>query len=71
MIWLIEIIKPVLRRLGPLHNFSVETQVQLQAPLAFPVSELEEGEGTMLSREQLSVFVNSAEWTLCELFPLP
>jgi GPI-anchor transamidase subunit S len=62
----VEIIAPVLQRLSPVHNFSVESQLQFQAPLAFEVPR--EDDRSFLTREQLTVFVNSAEWTVCELF---
>ncbi|KAI5116254.1 hypothetical protein M0805_009538 [Coniferiporia weirii] len=56
-------IKPVLQRLSALHNFTIESQVQFFAPLAFKPIELEKG-GFGLTQEQLTVFVNSEEWTL-------
>ena len=61
----VEYIQPVMDRLSDLHNFTVESQVQYFAPLAFepvPLGNDEYG----LTQEQLSVFVNSAEWTLCK-----
>ncbi|EJC97646.1 uncharacterized protein FOMMEDRAFT_115195 [Fomitiporia mediterranea MF3/22] len=56
-------IQPVLRRLSTLHNFTIESQVQFFAPLAFEPVQLNGG-SFGLTQEQLSVFVNSAEWTL-------
>ncbi|KAL5499115.1 GPI17 [Sanghuangporus vaninii] len=56
-------ITPVLQRLSILHNFTIESQVQFFAPLAFEPVKLEDG-SFGLTEEQLSVFVNSAEWTL-------
>jgi len=56
-------IQPVLNRLSVLHNFTIESQVQFFAPLAFEPIVLENGDFG-LTQEQLSVFVNSAEWTL-------
>ena len=53
----------MLQRLSLLHNFTIESQVQYYAPLAFEPNKLED-EGWGLTQEQLSVFVNSAEWTL-------
>ena len=53
----------MLQRLSLLHNFTIESQVQYYAPLAFEPIKLEE-ESWGLTQEQLSVFVNSAEWTL-------
>lgn len=54
---------PILRYLAPLHNFTIESQVQFHAPLAFLPQILENAYA--VSPEDLSVFVNSAEWTLC------
>ena len=51
-------------QLSTLHNFTIESQVQLYAPLEFDPVKLE-NEGYGLTPDQLSVFVNSAEWTLC------
>ncbi len=46
----------------------MESQVQFHAPLAFkPRTISVDGiEGHGLTPEELTVFVNSAEWTLCE-----
>jgi GPI-anchor transamidase subunit S len=60
-------IAPILDRVSQLHNFTVESQVQFHAPLAFKVRELENGHRG-LSYEDLTVFVNSAEWTLSSSF---
>lgn len=63
-----EHITPVLDRLSVLHNFTLESQVQFHAPLAFN-THLYESNGFLehgLSQEDLTVFINSAEWTLCE-----
>ncbi|KAI5887108.1 uncharacterized protein SCHCODRAFT_02640756 [Schizophyllum commune H4-8] len=72
-------LSPTLNDLASLYNFTIESQVQFHAPLAFePVSlRLEtDAEGTDaqsdaseareagLTPEQLTVFVNSAEWSL-------
>ncbi|EMD35422.1 hypothetical protein CERSUDRAFT_116191 [Gelatoporia subvermispora B] len=59
-------ISPVLDKLSLLHNFTVESQVQFHAPLAFePIAiPLDGKEAYGLSQEHLTVFVNSAEWTL-------
>lgn len=53
-------------RLSILHNFTVESQVQYYAPLAFEPKRLTFGdtEASGLTQEDLTVFVNSAEWTL-------
>lgn len=53
-------ITPLLDQLSLLHNFTIESQVQYHAPLAF------KPRPSRLSSEDLSVFVNSAEWSLCE-----
>lgn len=61
----LEHIAPILSSLSILHNFTIESQVQFHAPLAFeprPIAEDAYG----LSPEDLTVFINSAEWTLCE-----
>ncbi|TEB34174.1 hypothetical protein FA13DRAFT_1753791 [Coprinellus micaceus] len=58
-----EHIQPVLDILKPLHNFTIESQVQYYAPLAFGVQPTED-RIYGLSYEDLTVFVNSAEWTL-------
>ncbi|KAI0078298.1 hypothetical protein K474DRAFT_1641640 [Panus rudis PR-1116 ss-1] len=59
-------IQPTLDRLNVLHNFTIESQVQYQAPLAFSPVPIENREQQVhgLTQEQLTVFVNSAEWTL-------
>ncbi|KAI0696818.1 phosphatidylinositol-glycan biosynthesis class S protein-domain-containing protein [Cytidiella melzeri] len=57
---------PTLQKLSILHNFTIESQVQYHAPLAFrPKAYNLEGLGVHgLTPEDLTVFVNSAEWTL-------
>ncbi|TFK26595.1 hypothetical protein FA15DRAFT_667298 [Coprinopsis marcescibilis] len=60
-------ITPILDRVSHLHNFTIESQVQFHAPLAFDVQRLGNGEHS-LSYEDLTVFVNSAEWTLSSSF---
>ncbi|TFK34450.1 phosphatidylinositol-glycan biosynthesis class S protein-domain-containing protein [Crucibulum laeve] len=55
-------IHPILSRLSTLHNFTIESQVQFHAPLAFTPQELDVAYA--LTSEDLTVFVNSAEWTL-------
>lgn len=54
-----EHIQPLLDALKSLHNFTIESQVQYYAPLEF---DLTSSDG--LSHEDLTVFVNSAEWSL-------
>ncbi|KIK47000.1 hypothetical protein CY34DRAFT_799847 [Suillus luteus UH-Slu-Lm8-n1] len=63
---LAEFIFPLISRLSILHNFTVESQVQYYAPLAFEPKRLTFGdtEASGLTQEDLTVFVNSAEWTL-------
>jgi GPI-anchor transamidase subunit S len=53
----------ITKPLSILHNFTIESQVQFHGPLAFQPQKLEEGHA--LTPEDLTVFVNSAEWTLC------
>ncbi|KAG2008391.1 hypothetical protein CC2G_013826 [Coprinopsis cinerea AmutBmut pab1-1] len=60
-------ITPILHRMSHLHNFTIESQVQFHAPLAFEVQSLPDSEHG-LSYEDLTVFVNSAEWTLSSSF---
>ncbi|KAJ6495282.1 phosphatidylinositol-glycan biosynthesis class S protein-domain-containing protein [Mycena sanguinolenta] len=55
-------LSPILDGLSVLHNFTIESQVQFHAPLAFPPLSLDRGYG--LTPEDLTVFVNSAEWSL-------
>jgi hypothetical protein len=64
---LLDHIGPVLNRLSVLHNFTVESQVRFTAPLAFTPQQITTTEGSIhgLTGEDLTVFVNSAEWTLC------
>ncbi|KZT07098.1 uncharacterized protein LAESUDRAFT_713904 [Laetiporus sulphureus 93-53] len=59
-------IQPVLDRLSMLHNFTIESQVQFHAPLAFqPRTIHHNGQIAYgLTQEDLTVFINSAEWTL-------
>ncbi|KIM46880.1 hypothetical protein M413DRAFT_16477 [Hebeloma cylindrosporum] len=57
-------IKPILSRLSPLHNFTIESQVQFHAPLAFSPYPLEGDHSYGIKPSDLTVFVNSAEWTL-------
>lgn len=60
-------LSPTLDSLSVLHNFTIESQVQFHAPLAFAPRESQELEQMAygLTGEDLTVFVNSAEWTLC------
>ncbi|KAJ7240452.1 phosphatidylinositol-glycan biosynthesis class S protein-domain-containing protein [Mycena rebaudengoi] len=55
-------LSPILKGLSVLHNFTIESQVQFHAPLAFEPLPINNGYG--LTPEDLTVFVNSAEWSL-------
>ncbi|KAG8874275.1 GPI transamidase component [Tulasnella sp. 331] len=58
-------LQPTLHQLGVLHNFTIESQVQFHAPLAFdPESLVSPKEGYVVDEDQMKIFVNSAEWTL-------
>ncbi|KAI0258289.1 phosphatidylinositol-glycan biosynthesis class S protein-domain-containing protein [Gloeopeniophorella convolvens] len=59
-------ITPVLEQVSQLHNFTIESQVQFNAPLAFEPRILSNGDDVVhgLTQENLKVFINSAEWTL-------
>lgn len=48
--------KPVLDVLGPIHNFTIDTQVQLYAAPGV--------QSPVLSKDDLSSFINAAEWPL-------
>lgn len=54
---------PISKQLAVLHNFTIESQVQFHAPLAFKPTQLQDGTFG-LTQEQLTLFVNSAEWSL-------
>jgi hypothetical protein len=60
-------ISPVLKRVATLHNFTIESQVRYYGPLAFDPIPINMNNNTVygLSEEDLTVFVNSEEWTLC------
>jgi len=60
---IIQHISPITSALGTLHNFTIESQVQFHAPLAFEPQPLSDGTYG-LTPEDLTVFINSAEWTL-------
>ena len=51
-----EYMRPVLDVLGPIHNFTMDTQVQLYATPGV--------QSQVLSKEDLSSFINAAEWPL-------
>lgn len=51
-----EYMKPVLEVLGPIHNFTIDTQVQLYAAPGVQTQ--------VLNKDHLSSFINAAEWPL-------
>ncbi|KAF9010186.1 phosphatidylinositol-glycan biosynthesis class S protein-domain-containing protein [Cyathus striatus] len=53
---------PIISPLSSLHKFTIESQVQFHAPLAFHPQLI--NSTYALTQEDLTVFVNSAEWTL-------
>ncbi|KAJ9486503.1 hypothetical protein VN97_g6830 [Penicillium thymicola] len=62
-----EYVTPLLRAFSPISNFTVDTQVQLYANFAptAPKPEYDESEAAWtLKKEDLSAFVNAAEWPL-------
>jgi GPI-anchor transamidase subunit S len=69
----IDYLSSVLSQLSTLHNFTVESQVQFHAPLAFdPPRSLSANNELqhILGDEELKMFINSADWTLGQLrFP--
>lgn len=58
-------IDPAMASLAVLHNFTVESQIQFHGSLAFNPSPVGD-DAYGLTQEDLTVFVNSAEWTLCK-----
>ncbi|KAF5368925.1 hypothetical protein D9758_002882 [Tetrapyrgos nigripes] len=56
-------ISPITSAVSVLHNFTIESQVQFHAPLAFETQSLED-DTHGLTPEDLTIFINSAEWTL-------
>lgn len=59
-----ERIQPILDRLETLHNFTIESQVQYHGRLAFQPQVIDDTSYALTS-EDLTVFINSAEWSLC------
>ncbi|KAJ3710364.1 phosphatidylinositol-glycan biosynthesis class S protein-domain-containing protein [Lentinula guzmanii] len=57
-------IHPITSALGILHNYTIESQVQYHALLAFEPRSLSNGTVFGLTPEDLTIFINSAEWTL-------
>lgn len=58
----------MLEQLRPLHNFTIESQVQYYAPLAFEppmgMHAHDDSKYYALGEEELKMFVNSGEWSL-------
>ncbi|KAF7590476.1 GPI transamidase component [Aspergillus hancockii] len=62
-----EYISPLLQAFAPINNFTVDTQVQLYAnfaPMAPPLEYDEVQAAWALKKEDLSAFINAAEWPL-------
>lgn len=62
-----EYISPLLHAYSPISNFTVDTQVQLYASFSptAPLPEYDESQGAWtLKTEDLSAFINAAEWPL-------
>ncbi|KAL4952848.1 phosphatidylinositol-glycan biosynthesis class S protein-domain-containing protein [Aspergillus filifer] len=62
-----EYISPLVQALSPISNFTIDTQVQLYATFSpsTPAPEYDEAEGVWtLKEENLSAFINAAEWPL-------
>ncbi|KAL4750429.1 hypothetical protein BDW72DRAFT_203950 [Aspergillus terricola var. indicus] len=62
-----EYISPIVQALSPISNFTVDTQVQLYATFSptTPTPEYDETQGVWtLKEENLSAFINAAEWPL-------
>ncbi|GAA6024414.1 hypothetical protein JCM8202_004705 [Rhodotorula sphaerocarpa] len=57
-------IGPLLESLAPLHNFTIETQVQYFAPLAVELHHKDDEAGAYVDEADLKAFVNNAEWNL-------
>ncbi|GAA5958871.1 hypothetical protein JCM8115_000671 [Rhodotorula mucilaginosa] len=57
-------VAPLLASLAPIHEFTVETQVQYFAPLAVELHRKDGKEGTYVDEADLRAFVNNAEWNL-------
>ncbi|GAA5825799.1 hypothetical protein JCM11251_000374 [Rhodosporidiobolus azoricus] len=57
-------IQPLLSSVAPVHNFTIESQVQYFAPLSVELHEDVGREGTCVVEDDLRAFINSAEWNL-------
>ncbi|PHH61711.1 hypothetical protein CDD81_8056 [Ophiocordyceps australis] len=53
-----EYLRPILSVLSPIHNFTIDTQVQLYATPGIPSTQ------HVLRKEHLASFINAAEWPL-------
>jgi len=61
-------IQPSLKQLQALHEFDIESQIQYLAPLSFEPRLANSAGGEAyyaLTRDELEIFVNTAEWSLC------
>ena len=59
-------IKPLVAALATTSNFTITTQIQMYSPFssAIPLYKVENREGVFLKEDDLSAFVNAAEWPL-------
>lgn len=59
-------IQPLVAALSGISNFTVTTQIQMYSPFssAIPLYKVENMEGVFLKEDDLSAFVNAAEWPL-------
>jgi phosphatidylinositol glycan class S len=59
-------IQPLVAALSAISNFTVTTQIQMYSPFssAIPLYKVENMEGVFLREDDLSAFVNAAEWPL-------
>ena len=55
-------LRPLLTSLAPLHNFTIETQIQYFAPLSIDLHQSDDG--AMIEEGDLRAFVNSADWNM-------
>ncbi|GAA5910726.1 GPI-anchor transamidase GPI17 [Sporobolomyces salmoneus] len=58
--------KPLLSSLSPLHNFTIESQVQYYSPLSINLlqDEASDSSTTWVQENDVKAFVNNAEWNL-------
>ncbi|GAA6010753.1 hypothetical protein JCM11491_002930 [Sporobolomyces phaffii] len=57
-------LKPLLTSLEPLHNFTIESQVQYYAPLAVDLQTTDHEPGAWVQEDDVKAFVNNAQWNL-------